>query len=150
MIRYEPGHRSHLADLQSQESEEVARNIQLSLDSEEAIHYLNEFTRTLVLEDTDTILGMTGVTIIRPGVGEVWASFREIPSGEKRNFVKALVAIKEECFEILALWRVQMAVRQEFAAGAKLMDFLGMKYEATLDSYYEPWALCDLYVEVRK
>lgn len=85
------------------------------------------------------IVAVGGVQVHWEGNGTFWLILRDDAKKHGFHGVLALSAIQEKVDHLMAknnLWRAQAAVRPEFEAAVKMIEYLGFEYEGLMKQYY--------------
>lgn len=109
---------------------------------------LQKLTRTLLHRGIPAAI--LGVNLIHLGVGEVWGVFQKHGTIPPFTLVKRIQRLIQRAFDELQLWRLQVAIQPDFAQGIRLVEVVGFKYEAQLQSYLYPGRASLIYSRCRE
>lgn len=95
-----------------------------------------------------TCVGAAGVKMLWKGVGEAWAYLSPEALSHGFRVTRAVRRGLEDLIAKHGLWRVQMTVRKDHAAGHRWASFLGFEVEGIMQKYGPDGADFFLYARV--
>ena len=121
----------HLASIDVQAAQ-VSQDVRDQIEIEEEV--LKRHGRAL-LADSGKALACVGVWPLCPGVGQAWMLASDAA-------LKHPVAMARGCVDLLATQtqyhRIQATVEDGHDAGVRFLEWLGFRYEATMECYGPP------------
>ena len=99
----------------------------------------------------DVIIGVGGVVLLWPGVGEFWLMLTKDVK-EHTSSLTVMRGIKEfidEIIEVRGIDRAQSILRADFDAAIKMNEFLGFKREGLMRKYLPDGSDAYIYARVK-
>lgn len=96
------------------------------------------------------ILGLGGVIVFWPHVGEGWYCLSKEANNHKAAMVVCIKKIIMQAFKELDLHRLQSTIRVDFIRAIKLAEFVGFKCEGKMAKYTTDGFDCWIYAIVKE